>query len=1286
MKKMKRFFAFVLCLAMVLPLLNTPALAMTSETTDVVTEDVYDTEVDYDAEYVEGRILIKYSDDTDKALLEERMLENDFWISSDVQMEDGTVAVVCLPDDMDVRTAIETVTYFPGVLYAQPDYIYEEAAYELQDEYLAEQYYLDMVKATEAWEYMDTVECSDVLVAIIDSGIYFNHEDIDFIDYEKSVLVDGGADIEIRPIESEESNNHGTHVAGIIGATANDIGIAGVASGSEHVKAIMIDADIYGDFYTSVLIKAVDYASESGARVINMSLGGTKGTSATDILYQDAVENAYKKGALVVAAAGNSNSNKVVFPSDAEHAVSVIATNEDGLKASYSNYGGADSAINKVCAPGTDIMSTTADGMYANMSGSSMAAPIVSAIAAMMISVNPSLTCEDVRQIIFGTATDLYDEGYDYYSGYGMVNAYECVKKAAETTTTGVDSINIVAPETTVTKGGTLQLSHSGDADTVGYWSSSDTRTATVDQTGLVTSINDGTADITYYTSNGLKDSVTITCVGSANAQKLETPVIANNNTGYSFIYWMPIENADYYEIYCSTEIDGEYQYLTTTTDRKYSRRESTEVGQLYYGYSDDVYYKVRACSNSADYLCSDFSEVNKSMWAPTTYSRIFFEDISATSTLVTWYGRGYCSLYTSDSRDGEYKLVATYDQGREALEYLDTDITVGQRKYYQVRYFNECTVESSQSYLDKEGYDNHVNSYGVLNSDDTLPAPNLKKVKTSELTDDPTQPYIRIYGNVGSENANTYYNVYVEESVDGGITWKPAYSKSVINVVCSDSYGNYDFGHKLEFGEDVLIRYALMRKVRDYPDDSENYDTSLYIGEFSDIISVSTSANAEPRIIGVTKDDEFYNVTWDANVDDSDVKKVIYEYRVLNADNTYSTGTVSVTVNGTLEKTKSFSIADIGENASFRIRLYINNTGLSCENTDVTVTVSSRYSIYSKYVSVASSKEHVIKHIVAKEPTFFRAGNIDCYYCRHCDKYYSDAKGLEEISKETAIIDCNKDISDCEVSVDKHSLTYNGYSVIPCIKLYSGGKQVGSENYTLEYENNNSVGDATITLTGNPAFGVTGKKVLVLPIDLQDIVLNNIQIDDNHVVSLSWNSVPGAEYYDIYSRPAGRDIWTRTGSTKVNTFSEEVRVHDTIEYCVMAVAGEISKVSNSKSIEIPLTIPKTAITYLTNISNGITIKWNESEGATAYEVYRKEDGGTYSKIATVSGLTYTDSDTKTNGTKYTYYVKAIAIEGEKTYEAENSDEKEIYFVTAPTISSVTASATGTVVKWNKID
>lgn len=831
-----------------------------------------------------------------------------------------------------------------------------------------------------------------------------------------------------------------------------------------------------------------------------------------------------------------------------------------------------------------------------------------------------------------------------------------------------------------------MQLSHSGDADTVGYWGSSDTRTATVDQTGLVTSINDGIVDITYYTSNGLKDSVTITCVGNANAQKLETPVIANNNTGYSFIYWMPIENADYYEIYCSTEIDGEYQYLTTTTDRKYSRRESTEVSQLYYGYSDDVYYKVRACSNSADYLCSDFSEVNKSMWAPTTYSRIFFEDISATSTLVTWYGRGYCSLYTSDSRDGEYKLVATYDQGREALEYLDTDITVGPRKYYQVRYFNECTVESSQSYLDKEGYDNHVNSYGVLKSDDTLPAPNLKKVKTSELTDDPTQPYIRIYGNVGSENANTYYNVYVEESVDGGITWKPAYSKSVINVVCSDSYGNYDFGHKLEFGEDVLIRYALMRKVRDYPDDSENYDTSLYIGEFSDIISVSTSAKAEPRIIGVTKDDEFYNVTWDANVDDSDVKKVIYEYRVLNADNTYSTGTVSVTVNGTLEKTKSFSIADIGENASFRIRLYINNTGLSCENTDVTVTVSSRYSIYSKYVSVASSKEHVIKHIVAKEPTFFRAGNIDCYYCRHCDKYYSDAEGLEEISKETAIIDCNKDISDCEVSVDKHSLTYNGYSVIPCIKLYSGGKQVGSENYTLEYENNNSVGDATITLTGNPAFGVTGKKVLVFPIDLQDIVLNNIQIDDNHVVSLSWNSVPGAEYYDIYSRPAGRDIWTRTGSTKVNTFSEEVRVHDTIEYCVMAVAGEISKVSNTKSIEIPLTIPKTAITSLTNISNGITIKWNESEGATAYEIYRKEDGGTYSKIATVSALTYTDSDTKTNGTKYTYYVKAIAIEGEKTYEAENSDEKEIYFVTAPAISSVTSSATGTVVKWNKID
>lgn len=198
--------------------------------------------------------------------------------------------------------------------------------------------------------------------------------------------------------------------------------------------------------------------------------------------------------------------------------------------------------------------------------------------------------------------------------------------------------------------------------------------------------------------------------------------------------------------------------------------------------------------------------------------------------------------------------------------------------------------------------------------------------------------------------------------------------------------------------------------------------------------------------------------------------------------------------------------------------------------------------------------------------------------------------------------------------------------------------------------------------------------------------MLKDIQIDNNHVVTLSWDTVPGAEKYVVYRRKAGDKAWIQAGEAKVNTFTEELLIYDTVEYCVEAVFGQITRTSNIKSIENAITIPKTTITSLTNISNGITIKWNESEGATAYEIYRKEDGGQYSKIATVSSLTYTDSDTKTNGTKYLYSVKAIVIAGENTYEAESSDEKEIYYVTAPTISSVASSTTGTVVKWSKVD
>lgn len=209
-----------------------------------------------------------------------------------------------------------------------------------------------------------------------------------------------------------DDNGHGTHCAGVIGAIANNgIGIAGVAPDSQIMAVKVLSGRGGGTSYD--VMKGVAHAITNGAKIVNMSLGGEATTSVERKFYDAAVQS----GALIVAAAGNS-ADAVGFPAAYPGVLSVGATDSGGTLASFSNH----DASMSVTAPGVGVLSTMPGNTYAKMSGTSMAAPFVAGVAALVWSKHPDWTAQQVKERIERTATDRGMPGVDPLYGHGEVN------------------------------------------------------------------------------------------------------------------------------------------------------------------------------------------------------------------------------------------------------------------------------------------------------------------------------------------------------------------------------------------------------------------------------------------------------------------------------------------------------------------------------------------------------------------------------------------------------------------------------------------------------------------------------------------------------------------------------------------------------------------------------------------------------------------------------------------------------------------------------------------------
>ena len=272
------------------------------------------------------------------------------------------------------------------------------------------QYYLRETNVTKAWNA--TVGDPSLLIGVLDTGIDASHPDL------KGKII-GGFNTNGNDLKDEVG--HGTEVAGIIAAnTNNDQGIAGITWNTKVLSLRITDE--FGQARVSTVVHALEEAYNKGVKIVHVSLS----TNQFSQTLKDAIKETQDRGILVVSTSGNTGIQELRYPAAFDGVIGVGAVDENKQLESYSTIG----EHVKLVAPGSFIYTTSTGSSYDHVTGTSFAAPQVTGAVALLLSITPNLTSNEVKEILFNSTEDLGNTGKDLSYGYGLLNTEKAVQLA----------------------------------------------------------------------------------------------------------------------------------------------------------------------------------------------------------------------------------------------------------------------------------------------------------------------------------------------------------------------------------------------------------------------------------------------------------------------------------------------------------------------------------------------------------------------------------------------------------------------------------------------------------------------------------------------------------------------------------------------------------------------------------------------------------------------------------------------------------------------------------------
>jgi len=299
------------------------------------------------------------------------------------------------------------------------------------DPLYAQQWGMAVVEAPAAW---DATRGDGVTIAVVDSGVDASHPDL-------SGRVIAGFNAITDSADTTDDDGHGTNIAGIAAAVGfNALGVIGVAPAAHIMPVKVVNAT--GTATYADVAQGIVYATDHGAQVINLSLGGEMPSTTLSA----AVTYAAGRGVVLVAAAGNLGTSSVTYPAAYPDVIAVGASDAQDGPASFSNHG----AWLGLLAPGVSIMTTSRGGLYGELSGTSPAAPFVAGAAALLLAANPFLQPPQVTSILELTSKDVGAPGFDAYCGWGRLDVGRAVQQAialSQTVDTRPPTVQVTAPE-----------------------------------------------------------------------------------------------------------------------------------------------------------------------------------------------------------------------------------------------------------------------------------------------------------------------------------------------------------------------------------------------------------------------------------------------------------------------------------------------------------------------------------------------------------------------------------------------------------------------------------------------------------------------------------------------------------------------------------------------------------------------------------------------------------------------------------------------------------------------